>query len=63
MWSTLLLYRPWRRTEKKGDLNDFNQGMIVNTRQAGQSIPETADLEISMPNYVQGLQRIVKTEE
>lgn len=46
--------------EKKGDLNNSDQVMIVNIRQAGQSIPETADFRICMVNYVQGLQRIVK---
>lgn len=38
--------------EKKGDLNNSDQVMIVNIRQAGQSIPETADFRICMVNYV-----------
>ncbi len=30
--------------EKKGDLSDFEQGMIVGTRRADLSISKTADL-------------------
>lgn len=30
---------------KKGDLNDYEHGMVVGTRQAGLSISETVDLQ------------------
>ncbi len=30
--------------EKKGDLSDFERGMVVGARQAGLSISKTADL-------------------
>ncbi len=30
--------------EKKGDLSDFEHGMVVGTRRAGLSISKTADL-------------------
>jgi len=32
------------RTGKKGDLSDFECGMVVDARQAGLNISETADL-------------------
>ncbi len=40
----LLKFKPSIRTGKKGDLSDYERGMIVGSRWAGLSISETADL-------------------
>lgn len=34
----------WASEEKKGDLSDFECGTVIDVRQAGPSISETADL-------------------
>ncbi len=36
---------------KKGDLSDFERGMVVGGRQAGLSISKTADTEISRTTF------------
>lgn len=44
---------------KKGDLRDFEHGMVVTARQAGLSNSESADLQSTFPqNHLWGLQRI-----
>ncbi len=40
----LLKFKPSIRTGKKGDLSDFERGMVVGVRRAGLSISQTADL-------------------
>ncbi len=40
----LLKFKPSIRTGKKGDLSDFERGMVVGDRWAGLSISKTADL-------------------
>ncbi len=40
----LLKFKPSIRTGKKGDLSDFERGMVVGDRRAGLSISITADL-------------------
>lgn len=40
----LLQFKPSVRMGKKGDLSDFESGMVVGARRAGLSISETADL-------------------
>jgi len=40
----LLKFKPSIRMGKKGDLSDFEHGMVVDTRRAGLSISKTADL-------------------
>ncbi len=45
-WSDLLKFKPSIRTGKKGDLSDFERGMVVGARRAGLSISKTADLLI-----------------
>ncbi len=40
----LLKFKPSIRTGKKGDLSDFERGMVVGVRQAELSISKTADL-------------------
>ncbi len=40
----LLKFKPSIRTGTKGDLSDFERGMVVGVRRAGMSISETADL-------------------
>ncbi len=40
----LLKFKPSIRMEKKGDLSDFERGMVVGARRAGLSISKTADL-------------------
>ncbi len=40
----LLKFKPSIRMGKKGDLSDFERGMVVGTRRAGLSISKTADL-------------------
>ncbi len=40
----LLKFKPSIRTGKKGDLSDFERGMVVGVRRAGLSISKTADL-------------------
>jgi len=40
----LLKFKPSIRTGKKGDLSDFEGGMVVGVRRAGLSISQTADL-------------------
>ncbi len=37
-------FKPSIRMGKKGDLSDFERGMVVGARRAGQIISETADL-------------------
>ncbi len=40
----MLKFKPSIRTGKKGDLSDFERGMVVGARRAGLSISQTADL-------------------
>ncbi len=40
----LLKYKPSIRIGKKGDLSDFERGMVVGARRAGRSISKTSDL-------------------
>ncbi len=40
----LLKFKPSIRMGKKGDLSDFECGMVVGARRAGLSISKTADL-------------------
>ncbi len=40
----LLKFKPSIRKGEKGDLSDFESGMVVGARRAGLSISETADL-------------------
>ncbi len=40
----LLKFKPSVRTGKKGDLSDFERGMVVGVRRTGLSISQTADL-------------------
>ncbi len=40
----LLKFKPSIRMGKKGDLSDFERGMVVGARRAGRSISKTADL-------------------
>ncbi len=40
----LLKFKPSIRMVKKGDLSDFERGMVVGARRAGPSISKTADL-------------------
>ncbi len=40
----LLKYKLSIRMGKKGDLSDFERGMVVGARRAGRSISKTADL-------------------
>ncbi len=40
----LLKFKPSIRMGKKGDLSDFERGMVVGARRAGLSISKTADL-------------------
>ncbi len=40
----LLKFIPSIRVGKKGDLSDFERGMVVGARQAGLRISKTADL-------------------
>ncbi len=40
----LLKFKPSIRMGKKGDLSDFEWGMVVGVRRAGLSISKTADL-------------------
>ncbi len=40
----LLKFKPSIRMGKKGDLSDFERGMVVGARQAGLSISKIADL-------------------
>ncbi len=40
----LLKFKPSIRTGKKGDLSDFERGVVVGARWAGLSISKTADL-------------------
>ncbi len=40
----LLKFKPSIRTGKKGDLSDFERGMVVGDRRTGLSISKTADL-------------------
>ncbi len=40
----LLKFKPSIRTGKKGDLRDFEHGMVVSARRTGLSISKTADL-------------------
>ncbi len=42
----LLKFKPSIRMGKKGDLGDFEPGMVVGARRAGLSISQTADLKI-----------------
>ncbi len=44
MWSRLLRFKPSVRMGKKGDLSDFERGMVVGARRTGLSISKTADL-------------------
>ncbi len=44
MEDDLLKFKPSIRTGKKGDLSDFERGMVVGARRAGLSISKTADL-------------------
>ncbi len=39
-----LKFKPSIRTGKKGDLSDFERGMVIGARRAGLSISKTADL-------------------
>ena len=39
-----LKFKPNIRMWKKGDLSDFERGLVVSARRAGLSISETADL-------------------
>ncbi len=40
----MLKFKPSIRIGKKGNLNDFEHGMVVGDRRAGLSISKTADL-------------------
>ena len=40
----MLTFKPSTRMGKKGDLSDFERGMVVGARRAGLSISKTADL-------------------
>ena len=40
----LLKFKPSIRMGKKGDLSDFEHGMVVGAKRAGPSISETADI-------------------
>ncbi len=48
---------------KKGYLSDFEHGMVVGARRAGQSISKTADLLGFTHNHLKGLQRMVRKRE
>ncbi len=43
-WRRLAEFKPSIRMGKKGDLSDFERGMVVSVRRTGLSISETADL-------------------
>ncbi len=43
-WRRLLKFKPSIKMGKKGDLSDFEHGMVVGARRAGLSISKTADL-------------------
>ncbi len=47
----LLKFKPSIRMGKKGDLSDFERGMVVGARWAGMSISKTANLLGFSPNH------------
>ncbi len=58
----LLKFKPSIRMGKKGDLSNFECGMVVGARQPGLSISKTADLP-GFSRTTISLQRIVRKRE
>ncbi len=48
---------------KKGDLSDFERGMLVGARRAGLNISKTADLLGFSYTTISSLQRMVRKRE
>ena len=55
----LLKFKPSIRMGKKGDLSDFERGMVVGARRAGLSISKTADLLVSSEQQLCGRKCLV----
>ena len=53
-----LKFKPNIRLEKKGDLSDFECGLVAGARWAGLSISETADLLGFSMGFSMGMVRI-----